>query len=151
MKDRDTVQDKANELYPYVMSETNESTVLALRSAFRAGAEWQQEQPAGKDTSDGHHTFEELYLYRMLYNAHAAQGWKAEGYDVVKSWYHSDGELCFGGGWFIVTVTIPGIGQISNHYRAEHWEVFKVQSVSRPPEYDGHTPEIAAQRLRLAL
>lgn len=42
--ERDTVQDKANELYPYVMSETSESTILALRSAFRAGAEWQQEQ-----------------------------------------------------------------------------------------------------------
>lgn len=30
-------------------------------------------------TSDGHHTFDELYDYRMLYNAHAAHGWLAAG------------------------------------------------------------------------
>lgn len=37
------------------------------------------------ETSDGHHTFAELYEYRMLYNAHAAQGWLAAGIPVVKS------------------------------------------------------------------
>lgn len=106
--------------------------------------------PVDGSTSDGHHTFDELYEYRMLYNAHAAHGWLAEGLPVVKSWKHSDGEPCFGGGWFIVTATLPS-GQVSNHYRAEHWDLFKVPEVELPPEYDGHTPQDAAARLAAAL
>lgn len=97
--------------------------------------------------SDGYHTFDELYEYRMLYNSHAATGWLAAGYPVVKSWRHSDGELCFGGGWFIVTAELPS-GQVSNHYAAKHWELFDVPEVDLPPKYDGHTPQDVARRLR---
>lgn len=107
------------------------------------------EQRVTGETSDGHHTFDELYDYRMLYNAHAAHGWLAAGIPVVKSWRHSDGELCFGGGWFIVTATLP-TGQVSNHYRAEHWGLFTVPAVDLPPAYDGHTPADVANRLRVA-
>lgn len=105
---------------------------------------------APNKAGDEHHTMDELYEYRMLYNAHAAHGWDAAGIPVVKSWRHSDGEKCFGGGWFIVTATLPS-GQVSNHYRAEHWGLFDVQAVDLPPEYDGHTPKSAAERLRGAL
>lgn len=104
---------------------------------------------AAGEASDGHHTHRELYEYRMLYNAHAAHGWLAAGIPVVKSWTHSDGEPCFGGGWFVVVATLPS-GQISNHYRAEHWGIFNVPEAA-PPEYDGHTPADAAARLRVAL
>ncbi|GAA2022390.1 hypothetical protein WDZ16_13035 [Pseudokineococcus marinus] len=101
-----------------------------------------------KDPRDEHHTMTELYDYRMLYNAHAARGWLAEGVAVVRSWRHSDGEPCFGGGWFIVSATLP-TGQVSNHYRAEHWDLFDfVPEVDLPPAYDGHTPAVAADRLR---
>ena len=96
---------------------------------------------------DEYHTLEELYTYRMLYNAHAAQGWHAAGIPVVKSWHHSDGEECFGGGWFIVSAQLP-TGQVSNHYPAEDWELFDVPWVDVAPEWDGHTPEQAADRLR---
>lgn len=96
---------------------------------------------------DRHHTISELYTYRMLYNAHAANEWASNGtYPVVKSWNHSDGEPCFGGGWFIVVVTLPE-GQVSNHYKAEHWDLFNVPAVDLPPEYDNHTPQDASSRL----
>ena len=53
--------------------------------------------------SDGYHTFNELYDYRMLYNAALFNEWVKQGlYDVHKAKRHSDGEECFGGGWFIV-------------------------------------------------
>ena len=99
------------------------------------------------DVSDGYHTFRELYEYRMLYNA----AWlnlsvQHNEFPVVKSWRHSDGELCFGGGWFVVVATLP-TGQVSNHYKAEHWDKFLVPE-GEPPEYDGHTPAEAADRLR---
>ena len=96
---------------------------------------------------DEYHTLEELYTYRMLYNAHAAQGWLSAGVPVVKSWHHSDGEECFGGGWFIVTAQLP-TGQVSNHYPAKDWELFDVPWVDVAPEWDGHTPQQAADRLR---
>lgn len=102
------------------------------------------------EASDGYHTHRELYEYRMLYNAHAAHGWLAAGVPVVKSWHHSDGEPCFGGGWFVVVATLP-TGQVSNHYEAEFWDLFNVPEVSLPPDYDGHTPQDAADRLRRAL
>jgi hypothetical protein len=94
-------------------------------------------------TSDEFHTMDELYDYRMLYNAAAVNSWT---WLTVKSWVHSDGEPCFGGGWFIVVATLP-TGQISNHYRSEYWDLFRVPE-AMPPEYDGHTPQVAAQRMR---
>lgn len=100
---------------------------------------------------DGYHTHRELYRYRMLYNAHAAHGWLAAGAPVVRSWRHSDGEPCFGGGCFIVSATLPS-GQVSNHYPAADWEMFGlVPVVERAPEWDGHTPADAADRLAAAL
>lgn len=100
--------------------------------------------------SDGHHTFNDLYEYRMLYNAHAAHGWVAAGIPVVKSWRHHDGQECFGGGWFIVTAQLP-TGQVSNHYPAQDWDLFDIPEVETAPEWDGHTPIDAANRLRDAM
>ena len=100
---------------------------------------------------DAHHTMDELYEYRMLYNAHAANEWaRHDTYPVVKSRLHSNGEPCFGGGWFIIVATLP-TGQVSNHYRDEFWPLFVVPEVDLPPGYDGHNPGDAAQRLRSEL
>lgn len=102
--------------------------------------------------SDGHHTFKELYRYRMLYNAALFNEWyKDNKYDVHKSLKHSDGQYCFsqnGGmeGWFIVIAHLP-TGQISNHYRIENWYLFNIEDRELSAEYDGHTPEIVADRL----
>lgn len=102
------------------------------------------------EASDGHHTHNELYEYRLLYNAsffNELAAHHASFEPVVKSWRHSDGEPCFGGGWFIVTASLT-TGQVSNHYRAEHWGLFLVPEVKLAPRWDGHTPEVAAARLR---
>ena len=92
------------------------------------------------ELSDGYHTYDELYEFRKMYNAVLFNEWclnyynyiKAENlgtnfgskpnpkYNVHKSWRHNDGELCFGGGWFIVSAMLP-TGLISNHYKAEDW------------------------------
>lgn len=95
-------------------------------------------------TGDEYHTMDELYHYRMLYNAMAANS--LPPHMVCKSVRHSDGEACFGGGWFVVVMTLP-TGQVSNHYKLKDWGLFKVRDVPLPPEYDGHTPEVAAQRI----
>ena len=77
----------------------------------------------GKDPStvtDGFHTMQELYDYRLAYNACLFNEWAERGkYDVHKSWRHSDGELCFGGGWLVVSAQTP-YGQVANHYEEQH-------------------------------
>jgi len=101
--------------------------------------------------SDGFHTFAELYEFRKIYNAALFNVWgncMIPEYDVHKSRRHSNGELCFGGGWFIVVAVLP-TGQISNHYELKDWDLFKVPAKDRALfEYDGHTPADVLERLR---
>ena len=115
-----------------------------------------EENPDNGSFSDGYHTFDELYYYRMLYNAAffnslafhdnwADGSWHIE-YDVHKSKRHSDGEECFGGGWFIVMAELP-TGQVSNHYEMKYWDLFHIPEKEKANVWDGHTPQDAAERL----
>lgn len=116
--------------------------------------------------SDGYHTFGELYEFRKVYNAALFNDWAKNNtsnvmlmsnppipkfepkYDVHKSWKHHDGELCFGGGWFIVVAVLP-TGQISNHYEAKDWDLFNIPEVEKAKyEFDGHTPNDVLNRLK---
>jgi len=94
--------------------------------------------------SDGHHTFDELYEFRKVYNAMTANLLsKYTDFPIYKSWKHSDGEYCFGEDkkWFIVEMHLP-TGQVSNHYRAIEWDLFKIKEVEIPTiEYNGHKPK----------
>lgn len=102
------------------------------------------------NTSDGFHTFNELYEFRLLYNAALFNEWAKKPFiKVQKSFKHSDGELCFGGGWFIVLAELP-TGQISNHYENKYWDLFwNVPEVEIANEYDGHTSEDVLDRLKI--
>ena len=116
------------------------------------------------ELSDGYHTYKELYEFRKVYNAALFNEWANKNdepinyekerwenppkYNVHKSWRHSDGELCFGGGWFIVSAMLP-TGLISNHYKAEDWDLFKIPEVEKALyEFDGHTSEDVLNRLK---
>lgn len=121
-----------------------------------------------EETSDGYHTFKELYDIRKAYNIALFNEWAKDWYilakhieegklissnlvlpqyDVHKSWRHNDGELCFGGGWFIVCAKLP-TGQISNHYKAEDWDLFKIPEVEKALfPFDGHTTTDVIERL----
>jgi hypothetical protein len=103
-----------------------------------------------EDTSDGYHTFKEMYEFRLLYNAALFNEWAAQGkYDVHKSQRHFDGELCFGrNDYFVVVATLP-TGQISNHYPMSDWDLFKCEAVEKAKaQWDGHTSQDVAKRLR---
>lgn len=100
-----------------------------------------------ENTSDGYHTFTELYRYRLLYNATTFNAWAKLGINEVhKSLRHHDGALCFGGGWFIVVAQLP-TGQISNHYHIKNWDLFAIPEREFAAVWDGHTPDGAADRL----
>ena len=110
--------------------------------------------------SDGYHSFKELYDFRKVYNAHLFNEWAKQDncllpnsldfgakYDVHKSTRHNDGELCFGGGWFVVVAILPK-GQITNHYEMKDWDLFKVPTIEKAKyKFDGHTSKDVLSRL----
>lgn len=97
------------------------------------------------EASDGYHTFNELYDFRREYNAALVNSgiWKAH-----KSHRHHSGELCFGGGWFIVMIETP-FGQISNHYENKYWDEFHCEEKEFADEWDGHTEKDVIARLMM--
>lgn len=151
------LQDLPTQSRPYTVNDLND-LIKSKDESFEKGK-----------ISDGYHTFNELYEFRKVYNAALFNEWAAPlmsrlaaiergelvqsnmcfaKYDVHKSWKHSDGELCFGGGWFIVVAVLP-TGQISNHYEAKDWDLFKVPEVEQAKfEFDGHTGEDVLARLK---
>lgn len=97
------------------------------------------------EVSDGHHTFNDLYTQRLvltsvLFNQNKLISWKSKK--------HSDGELCFGGGWFIVGIDTPE-GPYSYHYKKEYWSMFDCKELDFAPEWDGHTDKDVDRLLSL--
>lgn len=94
------------------------------------------------ETSDGYHTFNELYhhravLFSVIVRDHSALAWKSK--------LHSDGTMY--DGMFIVGIETPQ-GQVTYHYDIEpYWEMFECRELERAPEWDGHTPEQAIERI----
>jgi hypothetical protein len=144
---------------------SNEDVIYNIR-VFEKAKEMEKEQSTiTEDTSDGYHTFKELYEFRKVYNATLFNEWGKQmqeylkwesedwqilnlpKYDVHKSWRHNDGELCFGGGWFIVVANLPS-GQISNHYQAHDWDLFDIPVYEKAKyPFDGHTSKDVLDRL----
>ena len=142
----------------------NGRVVVEYDSLEKAGLHPDTKLERINEISDGYHTFDELYDFRKMYNAALFNEWANQSfkigsrgglndktavkYGVHKSWKHNDGELCFGGGWFIVSAMLP-TGLISNHYKAEDWDLFKVPEVEKALyEFDGHTPQDVLIRLK---
>ena len=89
------------------------------------------------EVSDGYHTFNSLYRQRLILTAALVKAHK----DVAwKSWRHEDGELCFGGGWFIVGFDTPQ-GCYTYHYEAKDWGLFDCVELPAGKHWDGHTDE----------
>jgi hypothetical protein len=153
-------------------SSVDTETGIKLVRAFDKAKEMEEEQrKVTENTSDGYHTFKELYEFRKAYNVALFNEWASQvkedktfcmnvdgkiiqvttkieyKYNVHKSWNHHDGEPCFGGGWFIVVAILPE-GQISNHYKAEDWDLFNIPEEPKALfAFDGHTGQDVIERL----
>ena len=94
----------------------------------------------GNEISDTIHTFGELYDYRMMYNALFVNEIAESGkYEIYKTKKHNDGQECFGGGWFLVSIHLP-TGIVDNHYENKYWDLFRCPEVEKEPyPYDGHS------------
>lgn len=99
-------------------------------------------QPIDGNTSDGYHTFNELYhhravLFSVIVKNFAARAWKSK--------LHADGTMY--DGMFIVGIETPD-GQATYHYDIDpYWDLFRCKEVDRAPEWDGHTPDQAIERI----
>lgn len=149
MTDKELMR-KALSAFETILFEKNiEATQIIAKNARYSLREalTQPEQVSG-DTSDGYHTFNELYDFRKAYNAALFNEWAASGkYSVHKSKRHFDGGDCFGGGWFIVVAQLPD-GQISNHYEIKDWDKFQLPETDKALfEYDNHTGADVLHRL----
>ena len=100
------------------------------------------QEPITGETSDGYHTFNELYHHRaVLFSVIVAnypdRAWKSKK--------HYDGTMYEG--MFIVGIETPD-GQATYHYDiAPYWDMFKCRVLDNAPEWDGHTPAQAIERI----
>lgn len=97
-----------------------------------------------KNFSDGNHTFDELYHHRailtsVILNEHKDISWKSRK--------HSDEEnFPMYEDMFIVGIDTPK-GQATYHYHLKYWDKFDIKELPNAPEYDGHTPDDAIERI----
>jgi|SRR5882724_7131704 len=108
------------------------------RAALEAAAPPSTAQATG-ETSDGYHTFNELYEHRhALFSVICATfgGWKAT--------LHEDGTMF--DGWFIAGVQTP-LGQATSHLPLSWWEHFKCDVRVHAPKWDGHTAADVPKRI----
>lgn len=98
--------------------------------------------PVTGATSDGYHTFDELYhhravLFSVIVATFPGRSWK--------SLHHHDGTMY--DGMFIAGIDTPA-GPATYHYDVEpYWDMFPCEVLDRAPEWDGHTPDDAIERI----
>lgn len=97
------------------------------------------------DLSDGYHTFRQLYYQRMILFAALVKQNRDKAW---KSLRHEDGELCFGGGWFIVGIDTPK-GSYTYHYEDTYFSLFDCEELERGKHWDGHTEKDVIRLLSL--
>lgn len=98
------------------------------------------------DLSDGFHTFRQLYYQRMMLFATIVKQNKDKAW---KSLRHEDGELCFGGGWFIVGIDTPE-GSYTYHYESKYFDLFDCEILDYSKHWDGHTEKDVTRLLSLS-
>ena len=97
------------------------------------------------DLSDGFHTFNQLYYQRMMLFATIVKQNRGRAW---KSLRHEDGELCFGGGWFIVGIDTPE-GSYTYHYEDNYYSLFDCVELECAKHWDGHTEKDVTRLLSL--
>lgn len=94
------------------------------------------------ETSDGYHTFNELYhhravLFSIIIKMFPTRAWKSKK--------HHDGSMFYG--MFIVGIETSA-GQATYHYDLDpYWDMFDCQELDYAPEWDGHTAADAIERI----
>jgi hypothetical protein len=94
-----------------------------------------------QDTSDGYHTFRELYEHRRVLTKSL---FNMDKENCIKSWLHDDGTM-FDNYFIVGIITANGIA--SYHYHKDFWSEFECSEVLRFPAWDGHTAKDSIDRI----
>lgn len=101
------------------------------------------QEPITGETSDGYHTFNELYHHRAVLFSVIVANYKERAWKSVR---HHDGTMY--DGMFIVGIDTPD-GQATYHYDINpYWDMFNCKVREFAPEWDGHTPAQAIERIK---
>ena len=97
------------------------------------------------NSSDGYHTFGELYLHRTaLFLSLANTIAKVHPEYTFKSKKHDNGEMF--DEYFIAGILTEN-GWITYHQELKYWDKFKVPELPNAPKWDGHTSNDVVDRL----
>lgn len=97
------------------------------------------------EVSDGYHTFNELYYQRMMLFATIVNMFPEKSWKTKR---HEDGEECFGGGWFLVTIDTPE-GAYGYHYEMKYWDKFMCKELRVAKHWDGYTEDDVTRLMSL--
>ena len=105
---------------------------------------------------DGYHTFGELYEHRITLWIALCRTFSLYSKTMIptgnpcwRSKNHSDGELAFGGTWFLLGIGTAKGQQITYHLPIEKWaECTFAETLEKAPEFDGHTSDDVIERLK---
>ncbi|MDF2841667.1 MAG: hypothetical protein K0R00_93 [Herbinix sp.] len=95
------------------------------------------------NTSDGYHTFDELYAHRtvlfaVICNQNHGISWRSK--------LHNDGTMFEG--MFIAGMDLPYYGQVTYHCEDKYWDLFNgSQILLHAPAWDGHQPNDVIERM----
>lgn len=98
-----------------------------------------EEKKITGETSDGYHTFNELYEHRHLLFLHLMKrnyGWK--------TLFHADGTMFEG--MFLACANL-GDTTVDYHLPLKYWDLCEAEVIDKAPEWDGHTSYDVLQRL----
>ena len=112
------------------------------------------------DVSDTYHTFGELYDHRITLwialcklqartNKRPGAADPTDDYTHVwRSQRHSDGELAYGGDWFVLGIGITPGKQITYHLPLSRWDDCGfAHTLDQAPTFDEHTSTDALRRI----
>jgi hypothetical protein len=120
----------------------DKSEVIFIHNGYEEVKELWNSRFIDGETSDGYHTFNELYhhravLFSVIVSQYPELCWKSKR--------HHDGTMY--DGMFIVGIETP-TGQATYHYDIDpYFDMFECKEVEYAPEWDGHTPDDGIRRI----
>lgn len=139
---RDAANCRNVQISPSALGRLIKAEDRSYRGILRTLADLIEPAKIDSGTSDGCHSFGELYHHRaVLFSVIVAMfpelAWKSR--------LHADGTMLEG--MFIVGIETPE-GQATYHFReGKHWDLFQCRVLDHAPEWDGHTPAQAIERI----
>jgi len=98
-----------------------------------------------ENTSDGYHTFKELYEHRITLYIALCRQWESN-ISVWRSKLHSDGSSYES--WFILGIDKQKDKQITYHLPNDKWnDTSFAETLEKAPEFDGHTSADVLKRI----